>query len=85
MRQVVDRPAPDRGPSAPDQRAPPRFLLSVWRSEKASTYFLATPLGTARLDLSNRPSMAGSRDSFEVSPNNIIEPTWDTLSADEQL
>jgi len=27
------------------QRAPPRFLLSVWRSEKASTYFLATPLG----------------------------------------
>jgi hypothetical protein len=46
---------------------------------------LATPLGKARLDLSNRPSMAGSRDSSEVSPSNIIEPTWDTLSADEQL
>jgi hypothetical protein len=29
--------------------------------------------------------MAGSRDSFEVSPNNIIEPTWETLSANEQL
>jgi hypothetical protein len=29
--------------------------------------------------------MAGSRDSFEVSPNNIIEPTWETLPADEQL
>ena len=29
--------------------------------------------------------MAGSRDSSEVSPSNIIEPTWDTLSADEQL
>jgi hypothetical protein len=27
MRQVVDRPAPGRGPSAPDQRAPPPVLL----------------------------------------------------------
>jgi hypothetical protein len=29
--------------------------------------------------------MAGSRDSSEVSLNNIIEPTWETLSAEEQL
>jgi hypothetical protein len=29
--------------------------------------------------------MAGSRDSSEVSPSNIIEPTWKTLPADEQL
>jgi hypothetical protein len=29
--------------------------------------------------------MAGSRDSSEVSPSNIIEPTWDTLPADEHL
>jgi hypothetical protein len=29
--------------------------------------------------------MAGSRDSSEVSPSNIIEPTLETLSADEQL
>jgi hypothetical protein len=29
--------------------------------------------------------MAGSRVSSEVSPSNIIEPTWETLSADEQL
>jgi hypothetical protein len=29
--------------------------------------------------------MAGSRDSSEVSPRNIIEPTWETLPADEQL
>jgi hypothetical protein len=29
--------------------------------------------------------MAGSRDSSDISPSNIIEPTWDTLSADEQL
>jgi hypothetical protein len=50
-----------------------------------STYFLATPLGKTRLDTSNWPSMAGSRDSSEVSPSNIIEPTWETLSADEQL
>jgi hypothetical protein len=63
----------------------PLFLLSVWRSEKASTYFLATPLGTTHIDLSNRPSMAGSKDSSEVSTSNIIEPTWETLPADEQL
>jgi hypothetical protein len=29
--------------------------------------------------------MAGSRDSSKVSPSNIIEPTWETLSANEQL
>ncbi len=29
--------------------------------------------------------MTGSRDSSEVFPSNIIEPTWDTLPADEQL
>jgi hypothetical protein len=29
--------------------------------------------------------MAGSRDNSDISPNNIIEPTWKTLSADEQL
>jgi hypothetical protein len=29
--------------------------------------------------------MAGSRDSSDIFPSNIIEPTWDTLPADEQL
>jgi hypothetical protein len=29
--------------------------------------------------------MAGSRDSSDISPSNIIEPTWDTLPANEQL
>jgi hypothetical protein len=29
--------------------------------------------------------MAGSRDNSKVSPSNIIEPTWETLPADEQL
>jgi hypothetical protein len=46
---------------------------------------LATPLVTSREDLSDQPSMAGSNDSSDVSPNNIIEPTWETLSAEEQL
>jgi hypothetical protein len=67
------------------QRALPRFLLSVSRSKKASTYFLATPLGNTNIDSSNRPSMAGSRDSSDISPSNIIEPTWETLPTDEQL
>jgi hypothetical protein len=85
VRQETLAPVPGRGPSAPDQRAPPRFLLSVWRSKRASTYFLATLLGTIDIDSSNRPSMAGSRDSSDISPSNIIEPTWETLSTDEQL
>jgi hypothetical protein len=29
--------------------------------------------------------MAGSRDNSDISSNNIIEPTWETLSADEYL
>jgi hypothetical protein len=29
--------------------------------------------------------MVGSRDNSNVSPSNIIEPTWETLLADEQL
>jgi hypothetical protein len=46
---------------------------------------LATPLGTTHIDISNRPSMAGSKDSSEVSTSNIITPTWETLPAEEQL
>jgi hypothetical protein len=49
------------------------------------THFLETPLGKSRADLSDRPSMAGSKDSYDVSTSNIIEPTWETLSAEEQL
>jgi hypothetical protein len=29
--------------------------------------------------------MAGSRDSSDISPSNIIEPTWETLPANELL
>jgi hypothetical protein len=50
-----------------------------------STYFLVTPLGKTNIDSSNQPSMASSRDSSDISPSNIIEPTWETLPADEQL
>jgi hypothetical protein len=60
-------------------------VLSVWRPKKVSTYFLATPLGTTNIDSSNLPLMAGSRDSSDISPSNNIEPTWETLPADEQL
>jgi hypothetical protein len=49
------------------------------------THFLATPLGRAHIDPSDRPSMAGSRDNSDVSPSNTIEPTWETLPVDEQL
>jgi hypothetical protein len=28
--------------------------------------------------------MVGSKDSSDVSPNNIIEPTWGTLLSEEQ-
>jgi hypothetical protein len=29
--------------------------------------------------------MVGSRDNSDISPSSIIEPTWETLLADEQL
>jgi hypothetical protein len=29
--------------------------------------------------------MAGSRNSSDISPSNIIEPTWEIFPADEQL
>jgi hypothetical protein len=29
--------------------------------------------------------MASSRDSSDISRSNITEPTWETLSADDQL
>jgi hypothetical protein len=38
-----------------------------------------------RTDLSDQPSMVGSKDSSDISIGNIIEPTWETLLADEQL
>jgi hypothetical protein len=51
----------------------------------APTYFLAIPLGTSHEDLSDQPSRADSKDSSDVSYSNIIEPTWETLPAEELL
>jgi hypothetical protein len=73
--QVADRPTPARGPSAPVQRAPPQFLLSVWRSKKASTYFLANPLGIEVEDLQNQAYMADSKDLNRASPNSSTRLT----------
>jgi hypothetical protein len=75
--------AADRPPLRREHRR--WFVLSNWRPKKVPTYFLATPLGRTYLDSSIRLSMASSRDSSEVSPSNIIEPTWETLPADEHL
>jgi hypothetical protein len=41
-------------------------------------------MGTSHEELSNRPSMVVSKDSSDISPNNIIEPTMETLSAEDQ-
>jgi hypothetical protein len=46
---------------------------------------LATPLGRTHIDLSNRLSMAGSKDNSEVSTSNIITPSWEILPTEEQL
>jgi hypothetical protein len=54
-------------------------------AQKDTNTLLKTPLGTTHIDSSNQPLMAGSKDSSDISPNNIIEPTWETLSADKQL
>jgi hypothetical protein len=60
-------------------------VLSDWRPKKGVNILFGNSVGTTRLDPSNRLLMAGSRDSSEVSPSNIIESTWEILSADEQL
>jgi hypothetical protein len=44
--------------------------LGIWHSEKASTYFLATPLGNEVADLQNQAYMADSKDLSSASPNS---------------
>jgi hypothetical protein len=86
-------PALGRGPSDPWPRTICAYAESTavvsqysdWRLDRRQHTFLATPLGTAHIDLSDRPSMASSRDNSDVSSSNIIKPTWETLPADEQL
>jgi hypothetical protein len=84
LRQVADRPALGHGPSALPQRAPSPVHIVVIGARSTPTHFLTTPLGTPREELSGRPSMASSKDSFDISPSNIIEPTMETLSNEDQ-
>jgi hypothetical protein len=53
--------------------------------EKGTNILLATPLGTTYIRPIKSALNGRSRDSSEVFPSNIIEPTWETLPADEQL
>jgi hypothetical protein len=85
LRQVADRPVLGRGPSAPDQRAPPPVLADCLAPEKDANILFGDSPGDNTSRPIKLPSMAGSRDSSEVSPSNIIEPTWETLPADKQL
>jgi hypothetical protein len=82
----VDRPAPSRGLSTPVQRASPPVLNAVIGARiGVNAHFWRLRWGPAHIDPLDRPSMVGSRDNSEVSPSNIIEPTWETLPTDEQL
>jgi hypothetical protein len=85
-------PAPGHRPSGPWPRTVRACAEStaagshaVIGAQKGTNTLLATPLGKTHINPSDRSSMAGSRDSSDVSPSNIIEPTWETLPADEQL
>jgi hypothetical protein len=85
MRQVADRPAPSRGPSAPVQRAPPPVLVECLAPEKGVNILLATPLGNSCLDLLKiGPYMVGSKDHTKISTTNIIKPAMEALPADDQ-
>jgi hypothetical protein len=71
LHQAADRPAPACGPSAPVQRAPPRFLLSVWRSKKASTYGSFVSLPPIRLPCCDQPAVVVSPISVQRSVDCI--------------
>jgi hypothetical protein len=92
VQRAPPRLAPSRGPFGPCARTvrpcaegTATVLVECLALQKGVNILLATPLGTTHIDLSNRPSMAGSKDSSEVSTSNIITPTWETLPAEEQL
>jgi hypothetical protein len=57
--------------------------LQVIGVQICANTLLATSLGNLRLDLSDQPHMAGSKDNSNVSPSNIIKPTTDDLSIEE--
>jgi hypothetical protein len=83
---------PGRRPSDPRSRtvhaSAENTAVHTYRSDRrpdrCQHTFLVTPLGKSREDLLDRPSMADSKDSSNVSYNKIIEPTMETLSAEDQ-
>jgi hypothetical protein len=77
--------APGHEPSAPPQRAPPPVLNAVIVARIGAKTLFGDSARDMRTDLSDQPSMVGSKDSSDISIGNIIEPTWETLLADEQL
>jgi hypothetical protein len=79
--QVADRPAQGCGPSTPDQRAPPRFLLSVLALQKGANILFGDSAGDKVADLQNQAYMADSKDLNSASPNSNTRLT--NLSAAE--
>jgi hypothetical protein len=63
----------------------PSVLIAVIRARIGASTIFGDFAGNSREDLSDWPSMFGSKDSSDVSPSNIIEPTWETLMIEEQL
>jgi hypothetical protein len=58
-------------------RASPSLLhLAVIDTQIGANTLLATPLGTSRGDLLDRPPMAGSKDNSDVSPATSSSRLW---------
>jgi hypothetical protein len=67
------------------QRALSPVIIAMISARISANTLFGNSAGIARIDPSNCPSLASSRDNSNISRNNIIEPTWETLPADEQL
>jgi hypothetical protein len=62
-----------------------RFISRCLVPRSAPTHFLVTPLGIRCLGLLNtRPSNSRSKDHTHISTNNILKPSVESLSTDEQ-
>jgi hypothetical protein len=66
------------------QRAPPLVHPIVIGTQIGANTLFGDSTGKMCLYLLNRPLMASSKDNSNVSPNNIIEPTLETLLAEDQ-
>jgi hypothetical protein len=60
-------------------------LVECLAPEKGANTLFGDSAGDNTYRLIKSPSMAGSRDNSDIFLSNIIEPTWETLLADEQL